>query len=309
MLSNRSLLAVALAAAVLAGCEGARTDPNLAAEDQALAASRQIRSCGTENPSARDLERVSREVDAKLRTSNAEGAAARAAGSVAVPVWFHVVNRGSGLANGDVPQALIDAQLRVLNDAFAGRTGGTPTAFTFTLAGVTRTTNATWFGSCDVSSVEAQMKTALRVGGAGTLNVYSCDPGGGLLGWATFPWSYASSPRMDGVVLLYSSLPGGGAAPYDEGDTGTHEVGHWLGLYHTFQGGCPSGDSVTDTNAERSAAYGCPTGRDTCNGKRYPGPDPITNFMDYTDDACMFHFTSGQASRADAQAATYRPAP
>ncbi|WP_242343686.1 zinc metalloprotease [Anaeromyxobacter terrae] len=309
MPSPRALSAAALAAIALTACEGSRTDPNLAASDQALAANHQIRTCGTETPSATELARVSREVDAALRTSNAELAAARTAGSVVVPVWFHVVNQGAGLANGDVPQSLIDAQLQVLNDAYAGRSGGAPTAFTFTLAGVTRTTNATWFGSCDVSSVESQMKTALHTGGAGTLNVYTCNPGGGLLGWATFPWNYASSPKMDGVVVLFSSLPGGGAAPYDEGDTGTHEVGHWLGLYHTFQGGCAGGDSVSDTNAERSAAYGCPTGRDTCNGKRYPGADPITNFMDYTDDVCMFQFTAGQASRADAQTATYRPAP
>ena len=213
-----------------------------------------------------------------------------------INVYVHVIMSDTGV--GDVPDAMIADQITVLNNAYRGA------GWSFTLVGTDRTRNSTWFGMSPGSGPERQAKAALRQGTADDLNIYTANPGRGLLGWATFPSSYTKSPSNDGVVVLYSSLPGGSAVPYHLGDTATHEVGHWMGLYHTFQGGCTApGDSVADTPFEASAAYGCPAGRDTCSAE---GLDPITNFMDYTDDACMNTFTSGQDAVMDAAFSAYR---
>jgi hypothetical protein len=250
--------------------------------------------CGTLHPSMIEREFVEAEL---ARTASVAGPSNVTGGTI--NVYFHVISNGT---TGNVSDQMIASQMSVLNNAY-GQWG-----WSFNLVQTTRTSNATWFSSCDASSTESQMKNALRQGSADDLNIYTCNPGGGLLGWATFPSSYAGNPKNDGIVLLHSSLPGGSAAPYNLGDTATHEVGHWMGLYHTFQGGCQkTGDYVSDTPAEKSPAYGCPIGRDSCKrGPAAAGLDPIKNFMDYTDDPCMDHFTSGQDGRMDSMFTTYR---
>ena len=246
-------------------------------------------------PSEREAKAM--EADFSFRRS-ALGAAASQGGGV-IDTYVHVITDSSG--NGGPTLSQIDRQIRVLNSAFG------PWGWTFDLIQVDYTANDSWYTAGYGSHEERLMKNALRIGSGEDLNIYLNNMGGGLLGWATFPSSYGGQPLMDGVVVLTDSLPGGDEVPYNRGDTATHEVGHWMGLYHTFQNGCtPNNDYVTDTPAEGSPAFGCPSGRDTCTGVKYPGLDPIENFMDYTDDACMNTFTLQQDARMDEQFAAYR---
>lgn len=253
------------------------------------------RTCGTQDLTPEQI------ADVEIRLA-ARPTISELTPSHVIPVHFHIIHRSNG-TGGAVTTTQINNQIAVLNAAYA------PSSFSFSLASVDNANNDSWYVTTGGSS-ERQMKTALRRGGSNALNVYTNEMGGGLLGFATFPSSYAGDPAMDGVVILFSSLPGGTAVPYNLGDTATHEVGHWMGLFHTFQGGCArsatGGDGVSDTPAERSPAFGCPTGRDSCTGSRFPGVDPILNFMDYTDDACMDRFSAGQNSRMNSSWNSFR---
>jgi hypothetical protein len=216
--------------------------------------------------------------------------------AVTVPVYFHVVTDG---ATGNLRNSQIADQIRVLNNTFAGGEGGFDTGFSFVLAGVTRTNNAAWFYANPGGVNEHTMKQTLRQGGPSALNLYTTTAGA-YLGWAYLP-DIVTKPGqvyLDGVVIDWESLRRVSdtyAGRYDQGETGTHEVGHWLNLLHTFDGGCSAkGDFVDDTPPEKTPTSGCPADKDTCSA---PGLDPIHNYMDYSYDQCYTEFTAGQAQR------------
>ncbi len=213
-----------------------------------------------------------------------------------IPVYFHVVTDGS---TGALTDAQIAGQIAVLNNTFSAGEGGAATGFSFTLAGVTRTDNADWVHAGIGGTNEHSMKQALNRGGSDALNWYSTTAGA-YLGWAYLP-DIVTKPGqayLDGVVVDWESIPGTStryAGAYDQGETGTHEVGHWLNLEHTFFGGCNAkGDFVADTPAQKVPTNGCPEGKDTCSA---PGLDPIHNYMDYSYDSCYTEFTAGQVQR------------
>ena len=216
--------------------------------------------------------------------------------ATSVPVYVHVVTAGPV---GNLTGAQIADQITVLNKTFAGNEGGARTGFSFTLAGVTRTDNAAWFHAGPGGTEENTMKSTLRRGGPDALNLYSTTAGP-YLGWAYLP-DIVTKPgqaHLDGVVVDWESMRGTSTAyagRYDQGETATHEVGHWLNLEHTFFGGCNAkGDFVDDTPAQRVPTSGCPVGKDTCPA---PGSDPIHNYMDYSYDDCYTEFTVGQTQR------------
>ena len=276
--------------------------------------------CGTKHPSPEEAERLERRFQldklskAGKKPSFTPGGGGNSGGggggggtdpgptlpadrSILIDTYVHIICDSAGECPAN--EAQVNDQMNVLEAAFAN------TPYTFQLRAVTRSFNTAWYSAGPDTTAEMAMKSALRQGDKGDLNLYVSNPGGGLLGWATFP-SWVDNLADDGVVLLGASLPGGIAAPYNLGDTATHEVGHWLGLYHTFQGGCRgAGDYVSDTPAAREPNYGCPSSPvDSC--RKDPGYDDVFNYMDYTDDACMYRFTDGQIIRAFEQSDLYR---
>ncbi|PCH95721.1 MAG: hypothetical protein COB85_04285, partial [Bacteroidetes bacterium] len=231
-----------------------------------------------------------------------------------IPVVFHVIYEN---AAENISDAQVLSQLDVLNYDYRklnADTGKVPTEFEgvaadseieFCIAvrdpngnatsGITRTaTTVTNFSSTSPKSTAGGGKDPWPRDDY--LNFWICDLGGGLLGYATPPGGSAAN---DGVVCGYQYI---GAPPdnafggaFNEGRTGTHEVGHWLGLAHTFQGGCTGGDGIADTPPTANPNYGCPSvTQNSCNNDFPDLIDMHMNYMDYVDDACMYLFSEGQ---------------
>ncbi len=257
--------------------------------------------------------------------------------AVTVPVRFHEILKTNGNGGGDLSDARIAAQIDALNAGYAG------TGFQFELVQNTETVQPEWwnlvgaYGSA-MSTVrgggkEVNMKRLLTDNDQATLDVYSASLGQHLLGWATFPSDFSEATSypaplpsyLDGVIIDFRSVPQPEGntegdtrvfpdGTYEQGDTLTHEVGHWLELYHTFQGGCTDnpayngGDQIADTPAEASPNFLCPEPgedpRDSCPDD--PGLDPVHNFMDYSFDVCLTEFTDEQAARMQFAWETYR---
>ena len=237
---------------------------------------------------------------------------------VTIPVVVHVVYK---TASENVSDAQIQSQIAILNADFRklnADVSKVPAAFQslaadcevqFCLAKKTPT-GATTTGINRVSTTKPSFSTndgVKKSSGGGVapwnttqyLNLWVCTLGNGVLGYAQFP---GGSTTTDGVVILNKAFgsTGTAAAPFNKGRTATHEVGHWLNLRHIWGDdgtACTGSDLVADTPNQGSENYGCPLATKKSCGNT---GDMFMNYMDYTDDACMFMFSAGQKARMQA---------
>ena len=224
--------------------------------------------------------------------------------TILLPVVFHVIQNGEG--TGALSDQRIVDQVAVLNEDFGALDGslgepGTNTRIGFVLAGITRSSNSSWFNDRD----EMDYKQELAWDPERYVNIYT-NSASGYLGYSYYAQE-AAGEMYDGIVVLYEVVGGrnNGADIYDQGRTLVHEMGHYLGLLHTFEDGCTnsyqSGDLIVDTNPEAEEHYTC-VQTDSCGVA-----DPIHNYMNYTPDRCMDRFTREQANRMICTVINYRP--
>ena len=296
---------IALGIACSSG-SGSDTDADLTEESNNARVGREVNRCAVDEFDAAAVAAVNEFFSNTQQQRSIDSSRARSApGSITVPTVVHVISSGESVAEGNISDNTIAEQMRVLNETFTGVRDGRATPFFFSLIEVTRTVDPELAVLELGSAAERRAKSLLRQGGAETLNIYVAGSSSGTLGYASFPWDYPTDPVGDGVVIASETVPGGSLPPYNEGDTLVHEVGHWLGLFHSFQGGCGTiNDDIDDTPAEQRPAFGCPIGRDTCQGDALS--DPVTNYMDYSDDFCLAEFSDQQILRMDDFFVTFR---
>ena len=296
-------LAVGALAALPASAQG-RLAPTLALPSAAAAAAD---GCATPTPSRSVMDAVS------ARLAQAPDVRLPGGGfpQLLIPAAYHVITSESG--QGEVDEQQILDQHDVLNAGLA------PWGMELVFLSWETVPNDDWYGVATINGnvdnpAALAMKTALAVDPTTTLNLYFNDLGTSLKGYAQFPDTWPEDSPRWGVVMDNSTLPGTGD-PFGGGNVGTHEVGHALGLYHTFQGGChadsqcaTAGDRVCDTPAESSPngfGQACGNLRDSCPTSE--GNDPVENFMDYSSPDCMIEFTVGQATRMHEIMSTFKP--
>ena len=241
--------------------------------------------------------------------------------NLTIPVVVHVLYNTSAQ---NVSDAQIASQIAVLNEDFQklnSDVNNTPAAFAplaanvniaFTLAkrdpsgnattGITRkqVTQTSWGTDDKMKSTTTGGTDSWNTGQY--LNVWVCNLSGGTLGYAQFPGGAAAT---DGVVILTTGFGrnGSAAAPFNLGRTATHEVGHWLNLRHIWGDASCGNDLVSDTPTQQTSNGGCPTFPKRTCGNTTNG-DMFMNYMDYTNDACMYMFSTGQSTRMNALFAT-----